>query len=112
MKLRCCVYCLKETKTPLLFDLLRDKDYDKNRFVSDGRQMINVAHQKYRTSFGTALKYDPSGEDNFPEGIAPQKTEYFILDGKQYPKFTAEMNHPGTIQRATCSIHYGVNSDV
>ena len=62
--------------------------------------------------FGIALKYDPSGENNVNEGIRPQKTGIFILDGNQQPKFVAERNHPRSVQRDKCSIYYGANSDV
>ena len=62
--------------------------------------------------FGTAKKYDPTGEGNLTEGIPPQIRGKVVCDGNQQPKYTARRNHPRVIHRASCSLYYGANSDI
>ena len=62
--------------------------------------------------FGTAKKYDPTGEGNLTEGILPQTKGKVICDGNQQKKYTARRNHPRVIPRASCSLYYGANLDI
>ena len=57
-------------------------------------------------------KYDPSGEGNLTESRPPQVRGKVICDSNQQPKYTARRNHPRVIQRASCSLYYGANSDI
>ena len=70
-----------------------------------GKQMMNDINQECRMRFGRALKYDPSGETNFTEGIEPHNTGCVVIDGNQQPKFTTKRKHPRNFQRTTCSMY-------
>ena len=77
------VYCLRDFKHPQKFDPNKHQATDPNRFVSNGVEMINICEKKCRMKFGTALKYDPSSENNLTEGMPHQISGCVKFDGNQ-----------------------------
>ena len=96
----------------MLFDSSKHGEDDPNKFTANNRQMINIVEYRCRMKFGTANKYDPTGEGNLTEGILPQTKGTFICDGNQHPIYTDRRNHPISIQISSCNLYYGKNSDI
>ena len=65
----------------MIFYPTKHREDDTNRFTANTHQMINIVEYRCRMKFGTANKYDPTGEGNLTEGIPPQTKGKVICDG-------------------------------